>query len=102
MSAYMIVITRVISAEGWAPYQSQVVDCIAAHGGVYVVRRATPEVLEGGFGADRMTIFRFPSMEAIRAFWNSDDYANRIRPLRDGLGLLDVLAVPGDDTASKE
>lgn len=98
MSAYMIVLTKALSTEGWEPYQSRVADCVAAHGGVYVVRRATPEVLEGAFLKDRATVFRFPSMEAIRAFWTSEDYARRIRPLRDGLGILDVWAVPGEDT----
>jgi len=92
MAALMIVMTKVIETEGWEPYQSQVAACFAAHGGKYVVRRQTPDVLEGGFQKDRITVFEFPSLEAIRALWDSDEY-RRIRKLRDGLGQLDVLAV---------
>jgi len=94
MSAYLIVMTKVLKTEGWEPYQSKVGDCFSRFGGTQVVLRATPEVLEGTFVRDRMTMFRFPSMEAIRTMWYSEEYLS-IRALRDGLGELDVLAVPG-------
>lgn len=93
MPAMMIVMTKVIKTEGWEPYQSQVADCFAAYGGQYVAKRQTPELLEGRFDKERITLFEFPSMEAIRALWHSDQY-QQIRKLRDGLGELDVVAIP--------
>ncbi|MBB4105501.1 DUF1330 domain-containing protein [Allorhizobium borbori] len=95
MVAYMAVLTKVISTEGWEPYQARVADCIARHGGEYVVRRGQARVLEGDFAHDRFTLFRFPSLEAIDRFWRSTEYQNEIKPLRDGLGVLDVWAVQG-------
>lgn len=100
MVAYMAVLTKLVSKEGWEPYQARVADCIARHGGEYAVRRGQPKVLEGGFAHDRFTLFRFPSPEAIDAFWRSDEYRNEIRPLRDGLGLLDVWMVEGVEEQS--
>ncbi len=93
MTALMIVMTKVIKTEGWEPYQSQVADCFAAYGGKYVAKRQAPEVLEGRFDKERITVFEFPSMDAIRELWNSDEY-RKIRKLRDGLGDLDVVAIP--------
>lgn len=95
MVAYMAVLTKVISTEGWEPYQARVADCIARHGGEYVVRRGQARVLEGDFAHDRCTLFRFPSLEAIDRFWHSTEYQNEIKPLRDGLGVLDVWTVQG-------
>lgn len=92
MAALMIVVTKVLKSEGWEPYQSRVGDCFAGYGGKYVVKRETPVVLEGRFEKERITIFEFPSMQAIQDLWGSDEY-REIRKLRDGLGELDVLAV---------
>jgi uncharacterized protein (DUF1330 family) len=93
MAALMIVVTKVLQSDGWTPYQTQVGDCFASYGGKYVVKRAEPDVLEGSFEKDRVTIFEFPSVEAIHALWASPEYTE-IRKLRDGLGQLDVWVVP--------
>lgn len=92
MAALMIVVTKVLKREGWEPYQSSVGACFASYGGKYVVKRETPVVLEGKFDKERITVFEFPSMQAIQELWNSEEY-KEIRKLRDGLGELDVLAV---------
>lgn len=93
MAALMIVVTKVLKSEGWEPYQSQVGACFASYGGKYVVKRQEPEILEGKFEKERITVFEFPSMDAIRKLWASDEY-REIRKLREGLGDLDVLALP--------
>ncbi|MBK1780222.1 DUF1330 domain-containing protein [Advenella sp. WQ 585] len=92
MAALMIVVTKVLKSEGWEPYQSRVGECFASYGGKYVVKRETPIVLEGRFDKERLTVFEFPSLQAIQDLWDSDEY-REIRKLRDGLGELDVLAV---------
>ena len=96
MSAYLIVSTRVLQQDGWAPYQSQVGACFARHGGKYLVKRSTPDVLEGVFPQDRLTMFEFPSLAVIHAMWDSDEY-RAIRKLREGLGELNVWAVQGTE-----
>jgi len=92
MGALMIILTKVLKQEGWEPYQAKVGECFAAYGGSYLVKRETPLVLEGSFASERITVFEFPSMQAIEALWHSAEY-REIRKLRDGLGQLDVLAV---------
>lgn len=41
------------------------------------------EVFEGNVADNHATLMvRFPSLEAARTFWNSDEYQNEIKPLR--------------------
>ena len=94
MAAYLIVSTKILKSEGWEPYQSQVGDIFARFGGKYLVKRSNPHVLEGKCTPDRITIFEFPSMDAIQAMWDSPEY-EQLRPLRAGLGDLDVIALAG-------
>lgn len=102
MPSYMIVLARDVVAEGWGPYQSKVGDCIAAHGGRYLAKRIPAHVLEGDFSYQRVTVFAFDDMAAIRGFWQSKEYQEQIKPLRDDLGHLDVWAVPGVEEIEQE
>ena len=63
-------------------------------GGRYLIRGAELEVLEGSHDGRRLVVFQFPSMEAIRTFWDSAAYLE-LKKLRAGAGELDVWAVPG-------
>ena len=40
-----------------------------------------------------MVVFEFPSLDAIKAFWNSPDYVP-VKKLREGVATLNVWAVP--------
>ena len=51
-------------------------------------------MLEGTHDGRGLVLFEFPSMDAIRSFWNSSDYAE-VKKLRHGSSELDVWAVPG-------
>ena len=61
---------------------------------VTVGRAGQPiEQLEGRWPRDAaMTIFRFPSMDALREFWNSPEYAE-VKQLREGLADCQVLLI---------
>lgn len=52
------------------------------------------ELLEGNHDGRRMVMFEFPSIEAIRAFWNSPEYVP-VKELRRDAANLDIWAVPG-------
>jgi uncharacterized protein (DUF1330 family) len=41
-----------------------------------------------------MVIFEFPSMDAIKAFWNSAEYVP-VKKIREGAAKLDVWVVEG-------
>jgi uncharacterized protein (DUF1330 family) len=51
------------------------------------------EVLEGSHDGRRLIVFEFDSMDAIRSFWRSKEYA-AVKPLRFGAAKIDVWAVP--------
>ncbi|MCP1198346.1 DUF1330 domain-containing protein [Notoacmeibacter sp. MSK16QG-6] len=102
MTAYLFVLARAASPDGWDRYRTEVADCVAAHGGRYLVKRSSAEALEGDFQYQRLTCFAFDDMQALHAFWHSDEYQKRIKPLREGLGEFDVWAAPGIDESERE
>jgi uncharacterized protein (DUF1330 family) len=78
MTAYLIGDIEVIDTVAYEEYRQRVPALIQAHGGRYLVRGAAPDVLEGGWTPKRTVMLAFPSMSALKAFWNSPEY----RPLR--------------------
>ena len=51
-------------------------------------------LLEGRLDERRTALFEFPSMETIRAFWNSPEYGP-VKELRRGVADLEIWAIPG-------
>jgi uncharacterized protein (DUF1330 family) len=94
MPAYLIVQIKITRQQGWPEYRDAVGPLTERFGGRYIVRGADVEVLEGSHDGRRVVVFEFPSMEAIRNFWNSAEYAE-VKKLREGSGELDVWAVLG-------
>jgi uncharacterized protein (DUF1330 family) len=94
MPAYLIVQINVTDPEKFARYREAVPPVIEASGGRYIVRGCTVEVLEGSHDGRRLVLFEFPSMEAIRRFWHSREYAE-VKVLRENAADIDVWAVPG-------
>ena len=62
-------------------------------GAKLVARRAKVEILEGEHDQRPVSMFEFPDMDAIHAFWNSPDYIP-IKQLREGIATLNVWAFP--------
>ena len=94
MPAYMIVQLRVTDPDRFARYREAVPGVVEAFGGRYIVRGAPVEVLEGSHDGRRFVLFEFPSVEAVKRFWHSPEYA-QVKPLRVNAAELDVWAVPG-------
>ena len=94
MTAYLIVQSTINDEAQYQKYRDAVIPLIARHGGEFVVKGAKVEVLEGHHDGRRMVMFKFPSMEAIHAFWTSEEYAT-VKKIRDGAAKLDIWAVPG-------
>jgi uncharacterized protein (DUF1330 family) len=74
MAAYLIAQIEVINSELYEEYRRLVPALIASHGGRYLVRSGTLEVLEGNASSNRLAIVEFPHMTALRAFYESDAY----------------------------
>ena len=77
MSAYVIVDIEVTDPEAYEDYRSQVPALVAKHGGKYLVRGGPFEILEGDWSLNRLIVLEFPSMEAAKEFYDSEEY----RPL---------------------
>ena len=94
MPAYMIVQIKVTREEGWPEYREQVSRLFAAHGGRYLVRGGHCEVLEGGGPARRRVVLEFPSMDRLKAFWDSPEY-RPLRALRERNATSRIVGVEG-------
>ena len=94
MAAYFIVQSTITDEAQYQKYRDVVIPLMARFGGKIIVRGAKVEAMEGHHDGRRMVIFEFPSMDAIRAFWNSPEYVP-VKKIRDGAATLDVWAVAG-------
>lgn len=94
MAALLIIQATVTQRDGYKAYQAAVQPLIASFGGKLKGSGVGLEVLEGKHDGRRLIVFEFPSMEAIRTFWGSPEYA-KVKTLRQGAATVDVWAVPG-------
>ena len=77
MVAYVIAHVEVTDGVGYEEYSKNVSATIAAYGGRSIARGGATEVLEGE-APGRWVLLEFPSMDRLKAWWNSPEY----RPLR--------------------
>jgi uncharacterized protein (DUF1330 family) len=94
MAAYLIANLRITDPEGFNRYREQVSPMIVRWGGRYLVRGGKVEVMEGDPGLHRLVILEFPSMERLREFYGSADYAPLLA-LRGASTVSDVAFVEG-------
>jgi uncharacterized protein (DUF1330 family) len=79
MAAYVISEVEVLDEGVAAHYRSRAQDSIAQYGGRYLVRGAQPEPAEGEWPAQRrLVIVEFPSMEKLREWYRSHEYAEAL------------------------
>ena len=79
MSAYLLVDIEVTDPAAYEDYRSRVPALVAKHGGKYLVRGGPFEILEGDWSLNRLVVLEFPSMEAAKEFYDSEEY----RPLKE-------------------
>lgn len=79
--------------ERYRQYQAGVQPLIEAHGGRFRASGVGLHVLEGAHDGRRLIVFEFASMDALRGFWNSPQYA-ALKMLRAGAARVDAWAVP--------
>jgi uncharacterized protein (DUF1330 family) len=75
MAAYLVADIEITDAEGYQEYRRTVGASIAAFGGRFLARGGVVEVLEGEWSPQRLVIVEFPSMERLRAWYDSPEYA---------------------------
>ena len=61
------------------------------HGGRYIIRGKSAEILEGaGLEGRSVVILEFPTMDQLKAFVKGDEYQKTVKPLRAGTGIYDI------------
>ncbi|HET7037049.1 MAG TPA: DUF1330 domain-containing protein [Thermomicrobiaceae bacterium] len=94
MATYLIAeLIEVNDAEGLARYGRAVGATIARHGGEFVARGA-PVTIEGIESPQTAVIIRFDSLDQLRSWYDSDDYAPLLR-LRQESATYNLYAVEG-------
>lgn len=96
MPAYLIANIDVTDPAAFERYRAAVPAVIAAHGGRYLVRGGAHEAVEGSLALKRVVIVEFPSMAALRGFYDGADY-RPLRALRLASTRSDVAFVEGCD-----
>ena len=94
MSAYIVVEAVITDRKGFAPYTKAVPPLVAKMGGEYISIAGESEALEGDWGEVKIVLHRWPSMQAARDFWNSDEYT-AAKELRNNTGTFRVMLVDG-------
>lgn len=75
MAAYMIALSDMTDDSWVAEYVKTVPAMIASHGGEYIANGFGPTLFEGVMDVPgAITVFRFPTLDAIRTFLESDEY----------------------------
>lgn len=94
MSAYLIANIVVTDPARFAEYRDQVAPLIARFGGRYLVRGGEVTPVEGDPGLQRVVVLEFADMPALRAFYDSPEYAPLIA-LRASATVSNVALVEG-------
>jgi uncharacterized protein (DUF1330 family) len=94
MAAYLYVNLEVTDPVAYEAYRRDVPPLIAAHGGRYLARGGTAELLEGDAVLHRQVILEFPDMASLKAFYADPAYAP-LKRLRQQAARGALVAVEG-------
>ena len=73
-AAYILVDSQVTDPEQFKQYGTLAPAAVAAAGGEYLARGGKSEALEGDWTPPRVTVLRFPSYDAAKAFYDGAPY----------------------------
>jgi uncharacterized protein (DUF1330 family) len=92
MPAYLLSIAEITRFDAnLKKYVDSAAELAAKHGGEYVVRGKPVEVTEGELFKSRSAIvLRFPDMASLRAFYQGEEYQQKLKPLREGTGNYEI------------
>jgi uncharacterized protein (DUF1330 family) len=94
MAAYLIANIDVTDPAGYEEYRKRVPPTIVASGGRFLARGGTLDVLEGNWTPKRLVLIEFPSMAALRSWYDSPEYRPLIE-LRNRFATSSLVAVEG-------
>jgi uncharacterized protein (DUF1330 family) len=96
MAAYVISEVEVRDTAAMESYRTIASRSIAQYGGRYLVRGGAATIAEGGPPPNTLIIVEFPSMERLREWYGSAEYAEALKLRRTALDrrLIFVEGVP--------
>lgn len=94
MPAYLIGDIAISDLAAYEEYKAKTPAIIARHGGEYLVRGGSHEILEGRWSPTRLVLLSFPDRDALHAFLDDPDYAP-LKALRARIAKSDIVAVDG-------
>jgi uncharacterized protein (DUF1330 family) len=94
VAAYVIADVQIADPERYKEYTAHTPASIVRHGGRWVVRGGTTQVLEGDWNPGRIVVIEFPSVDAALAWFNSDDY-QELAAIRRAASTAQILVVEG-------
>jgi uncharacterized protein (DUF1330 family) len=94
MAAYLIAQTEIHDHATYDRYKAQVLPLVQKFQGKFIVRGGDVEVLEGDWTPSRMVLIEFPSMQHIRDWFASPEYAPLLA-LRQPAAVDRLVAVDG-------
>ncbi len=94
MTGYIIFQETVHDAAEFERYKEMSPVSIARFGGEFIVRGGPVETLEGECKHERVVVIAFPSTDAARSWYHSDDYKDA-RELRLRISNGDTILVQG-------
>ncbi len=92
MAAYLVAVCKITNPnENLNRYIAESEELLLKRGGKYVVRSAADKVYEGGYlNGTVMVISKWPNLETLQGFVESDEYSKKITPLRAETGIYDI------------
>jgi uncharacterized protein (DUF1330 family) len=85
MSAYVISEVEMRDAAGFDTYRTIAAKTIAQYGGRYLVRGGGASVIEGGPPPKTVIVVEFPTMQRLREWYASPEYAEALKVRRTAL-----------------
>jgi uncharacterized protein (DUF1330 family) len=79
MSAYVISEVEMRDAAGFEAYRIIAAKTIAQYGGRYLVRRGVANLIEGGPPPKSIIVVEFPTIERLREWYASPEYAEALK-----------------------
>ncbi len=89
MGAFMFIQAEITDPKRFMEYAKRTPALVQKFGGRYRSMRGEVEQLEGKTDNRKIVVSEWPSMDAARRFWHSEEYAE-IKKLRDGAAEVDV------------
>ena len=94
MTAYAIVDLHIYDIARYIEYQHALNPLLRKAGAAYLARGGEFEVLAGDLQPERLILIQFPSMDALRAFYESEQVL-ALTPQLEACARICVIAVNG-------